>query len=97
MTIARRLSLALGFIVALMAADAAQARDVVPIHPGYRAGDIVIMTSARQLYFVLGGGRAIRYPVGVGKAGMAWHGRAYVALKRARPAWQAPPESAVTD
>jgi lipoprotein-anchoring transpeptidase ErfK/SrfK len=96
MTIARRLSLALGFIVALMAADAAQARDVVPIHPGYRAGDIVIMTSARQLYFVLGGGRAIRYPVGVGKAGMAWHGRAYVALKRARPAWQAPPEIAGT-
>ena len=92
MRLARRLSLALTFIASLFVADAAHARDMVPIHPGYRAGDIVIMTGARQLYFVLGGGQAIRYPVGVGKAGMAWHGRAYVALKRMRPAWQAPPE-----
>jgi len=92
MRLARRLSLALTFIAALFVADAVHARDMVPIHPGYRAGDIVIMTGARQLYFVLGGGQAIRYPVGVGKAGMAWHGRAYVALKRMRPAWQAPPE-----
>jgi lipoprotein-anchoring transpeptidase ErfK/SrfK len=43
---------------------------------------------------VLGDGRAIRYPVGVGKAGQAWHGRASVELKRLRPAWQAPPEIA---
>jgi len=94
MRLARRLSLALTFVAALFAAGAAQARDMVPIHPGYRAGDIVIMTGARQLYFVLGNGQAIRYPVGVGKAGMAWHGRAYVALKRLRPAWQAPPDLA---
>ena len=94
MKLARRLSLALTFVAALVVADATHARDMVPIHPGYRAGDIVIMTGARQLYFVLGGGQAIRYPVGVGKAGMAWHGRAYVALKRMRPAWQAPPELA---
>ena len=94
MTLARRLSLALGLLVALIAASAAQARDVVPFPPGYRAGDIVIMTGARQLFFALGAGRAIRYPVGVGKAGMAWRGRAHVALKRLRPAWQAPPEIA---
>jgi lipoprotein-anchoring transpeptidase ErfK/SrfK len=43
---------------------------------------------------VLGNGSAIRYPVGVGKAGMAWNGRAAVALKRRHPAWQAPPEVA---
>ena len=90
MTLARRLSLALTVLVALIAATAAHAAETVPIHPGYRAGDIVIMTGARQLYFVLGGGQAIRYPVGVGKAGMAWHGRAYVEVKRVRPAW-APP------
>ena len=94
MKLARRVFLALNFVAAFVAASAAHARDMVPIHPGYRAGDIVIMTNARQLYFVLGGGRAIRYPVGVGKAGMAWHGRASVALKRMRPAWQAPPELA---
>jgi lipoprotein-anchoring transpeptidase ErfK/SrfK len=89
---ARRLSLALGFLFALLASAVAQARDLVPFPAGYRPGDIVIMTSARQLVFALGQGQAIRYPVGVGRAGMAWHGRAHVALKRLRPAWQAPPE-----
>src|SRR5690349_6388364 len=92
MSLVRRLSLAFAFVVALIAAGAAQARDVVPFPAHYRPGDIVIVTNARQLFFVLGSGRAIRYPVGVGKAGMAWHGRAYVAVKRLRPAWQAPPE-----
>jgi len=94
MSFVHRLSLALAFAAALIAAGAAQARDLVPFPSHYRAGDIVIMTSARQLFFVLDSGRAIRYPVGVGKAGMAWHGRAYVALKRLRPAWQAPPDLA---
>jgi lipoprotein-anchoring transpeptidase ErfK/SrfK len=46
---------------------------VVPFSD-YRPGNIVIVTHARQLYFVLGQGRTIRYPVGVGRAGMAWHG-----------------------
>lgn len=89
---ARRLSLVLGICVALLAGAAAQARDLVQFPAGYRPGAIVIMTGARQLFFVLGQGQAIRYPVGVGRAGMAWHGRAYVELKRLRPAWQAPPE-----
>jgi lipoprotein-anchoring transpeptidase ErfK/SrfK len=66
----------------------------VPFGGGYRPGSIVIVTHARELYYVLGNGSAIRYPVGVGKAGMAWNGRAAVALKRLRPAWQAPPEIA---
>jgi len=87
-----RLSLVLGIVAALATAGIAQARDLVPFPSGYRPGDIVIMTNARQLFFVLDGGRAIRYAVGVGMAGMAWHGRAHVALKRLRPAWQAPPE-----
>ena len=44
-------------------------------------------TGARQLYYVLGDGQAIRYPVGVGRAGMAWHGWAFVAKKYLHPAW----------
>jgi len=68
--------------------------ELVPFGSGYGAGSIVIVTHARELYYVLGNGSAIRYPVGVGKAGMAWHGRAAVELKRLRPAWQAPPEIA---
>ena len=68
----------------------AVAREVVGFG-GYPRGTIVVKTSERRLYFVHRDGIAIRYPVGVGKAGMAWHGTAYVALKRTNPPWQAPP------
>jgi lipoprotein-anchoring transpeptidase ErfK/SrfK len=78
-----------GLLLAL--ALPALAGQVVPFREGYRRGNIVIVTHARELYYVLGHGRAIRYPVGVGKAGMAWHGRAAVADKFLRPAWRAPP------
>jgi lipoprotein-anchoring transpeptidase ErfK/SrfK len=72
----------------------ARCGEQVPFGGGYRPGSIVIVTHRRELYYVLGDGSAIRYPVGVGKAGMAWSGRAAVALKRLRPAWRAPPEIA---
>ena len=79
------------FFVILLAAIvlaplSAQAREMVPFQ-GYEPGTIVVVTSARQLYYVLGNGQAIRYPVGVGRAGMAWHGRAFVAKKYLHPAW----------
>jgi lipoprotein-anchoring transpeptidase ErfK/SrfK len=74
----------------LIVSSAAQAGEIVHFS-GYPSGDIVISTRERTLFYVLGNGRAVRYRVGVGKAGMAWHGRARVALKRIRPAWRAPP------
>ena len=83
------------FAAALLFAPAlARAGQTVPFNGGYHAGSIVIVTHSRELYYVLGNGRAIRYPVGVGKAGMAWHGRASVERKLMSPAWQAPPEIA---
>lgn len=89
MKLTRRLFAAL--LAALpFAAREAQAGQTVAFGGGYRPGAIVIVTHARQLYYVLGGGQAIRYPVGVGRAGMAWHGRAQVALKRLRPPWADP-------
>jgi lipoprotein-anchoring transpeptidase ErfK/SrfK len=75
---------------ALIAPQASFAREVVPMR-GYEAGTIVVVTGARQLYYVLGNDQAIRYPVGVGRAGMAWHGHAYVAKKLVQPAWSANP------
>ena len=81
-------------VVLLALALPARCGETVPFGGGYRAGSIVIVTHRRELYYVLGNGSAIRYPVGVGKAGMAWSGRAAVALKRLRPAWRAPPEIA---
>jgi lipoprotein-anchoring transpeptidase ErfK/SrfK len=69
----RRLFAFLIAIAALMAPLTARARDIVQFQ-GYEPGTIVVVTGARQLYYVLGRGQAIRYPVGVGRAGMAWHG-----------------------
>jgi lipoprotein-anchoring transpeptidase ErfK/SrfK len=42
------------------------------------------------LYYVLGGGQALRYPVGVGTAGMQWQGTTMISGKFVRPAWSPP-------
>jgi lipoprotein-anchoring transpeptidase ErfK/SrfK len=55
-------------------------------------GTIVVRTNQRRLYLVLGQGRALVYPVGVGRAGQQWSGRAVVESKRIRPAWAPPPD-----
>ena len=65
----------------------AQARDVVPF-PGYETGTVVIVTHRRELFYVYATGYAIRYPVGVGRAGMAWQGQARIARKLVQPAWR---------
>ena len=55
-------------------------------------GTVVVRTKDRKLYYVLGDGRAIRYPVGVGRAGKQWQGRAEVDGKHVNPAWAPPDE-----
>jgi lipoprotein-anchoring transpeptidase ErfK/SrfK len=58
---------------------------------GFSPGTIVIKTSERRLYYVLGDGTALRYPVGVGKAGQTWKGNATITGKYIKPGWR-PPE-----
>jgi lipoprotein-anchoring transpeptidase ErfK/SrfK len=76
---------------ALLAAALAHAttRDVVPL-PGFAPGTIVVKTHERRLYFVLDGYHALRFPVGVGRAGMQWTGATRVEGKYVEPAWRAP-------
>jgi lipoprotein-anchoring transpeptidase ErfK/SrfK len=50
-------------------------------------GTILVDTDARYLYYVLPGGRAIRYGVAVGEEAMAWSGVARVARMAEWPAW----------
>ena len=69
--------------------DIKHARETVRLS-GYSAGTIVIKTNERHLYYVTGEGQAIRYRVGVGKAGMAWAGQSSIDGKYISPAWQAP-------
>ena len=71
----------------------AQARgDVVSVRDSYMPGTIVIRTNERALYYFVGVGQAIRYPVGVGRIGMQWTGTALIDGKYIRPAWS-PPDS----
>ena len=82
----------LAIAIAVLAFDfsaPASAREVVHYN-GESAGTIVIKTSERRLYYVMGDGRAIRYPVGVGKAGKQWGGRTYIDGKHLQPAWSPP-------
>jgi lipoprotein-anchoring transpeptidase ErfK/SrfK len=59
---------------------------------GYSPGTIVIKTRERRLYYVLGNGKAVRYPVGVGRAGKQWTGTARISGKYLKPAWSPPEE-----
>jgi lipoprotein-anchoring transpeptidase ErfK/SrfK len=77
---------------AFVAPGSATARDVVHFDRGYSAGTVVVMTRQRRLYYVLGNGRAISYPVGVGRAGKQWAGASSIAGKYIRPDWSPPLE-----
>jgi lipoprotein-anchoring transpeptidase ErfK/SrfK len=67
----------------------AEARSIISFS-GYAAGTVVVKTGQRRLYYVLGDGRAVVYPVGVGRAGKQWSGTAYIDGKHIKPAWSPP-------
>jgi lipoprotein-anchoring transpeptidase ErfK/SrfK len=75
---------------AMAPAPALAHADMISMNQGYLPGTIVVKTRERRLYLVLGGGTALRYPVGVGRAGMQWAGTAFIDGKYIRPAWSAP-------
>ncbi len=72
----------------------ASAREVVAFDADVSPGTIIVRTSERRLYYVLGRGQAIRYPVGVGRAGQQWAGRSMISGKYVRPDWSPPPDIA---
>ena len=60
-----------------------------------RPGTIVVDTTHRYLYLVAEGGKAMRYGVGIGRAGFTWGGRGEIRLKREWPTWTPPAEMIV--
>ena len=56
------------------------------------AGTIVVDTQNTYLYYVLGGGKAIRYGIGVGREGFTWAGTKTIERKAEWPDWTPPPE-----
>jgi lipoprotein-anchoring transpeptidase ErfK/SrfK len=82
-----------GSLLALspVALSPAQARpSVVAFRGDYNPGTIVIKTNERRLYLVMPQGRAMVYPVGVGKPGKQWVGSEMINGKYRYPDW-APP------
>mgnify|MGYP003578307580 CR=1 FL=1 len=95
--LASRGTTALGFLLFACAAPfPADAKKEVSFKTSEYAGTIVIRNRERSLYFVLGGGKAFRYPVAVGKRAKQWLGSAYVKGKYVKPHW-APPEDVKRD
>lgn len=67
-------------------------RQVVRDPTRERAGTIVVDTRRHHLFLVLGNGKAIRYGVGLGRAGFEWSGRAEVRRRSVWPKWHPPEE-----
>jgi len=55
-------------------------------------GTVVIDTNNRFLYYVQGGGKALRYGVGVGRPGFEWAGVKTVSQMKEWPDWRPPAE-----
>lgn len=89
------LGLGLGIVLVVAGVSAvpapAAAREVVAYRGDYSPGTVVVRTGERRLYYVMSDGRAMRYRVGVGRAGKQWAGRTFIDGKHMRPAWSPPP------
>src|SRR5215218_4654368 len=55
-------------------------------------GTIVVDTPNTYLYYVLGGGKAVRYGIGVGREGFTWSGTQTITRKAEWPDWNPPAE-----
>ncbi len=62
----------------------------VPFKRDLKPGTILIKTGERRLYYVLPGGKAIKYGVGVGRQGFTWQGRKRISRKAEWPGWTPP-------
>jgi lipoprotein-anchoring transpeptidase ErfK/SrfK len=63
-------------------------RTEVAYSAGDAPGSIVVDTYARRLYYVMEGGRAIRYGIAVGREGLSFRGTGVIGRKAEWPSWQ---------
>lgn len=60
----------------------------VRIKRQFQPGELLILPRSHYLYYVTAPGRAMRYGVGVGKAGLEFTGTATIAVKKEWPTWR---------
>jgi lipoprotein-anchoring transpeptidase ErfK/SrfK len=67
-------------------------RQIVSYATREAPGTIIIDTPNTHLYYVLGGGQAVRYGIGVGREGFTWSGTQSITKKAEWPNWTPPAE-----
>ncbi|MDF1726844.1 MAG: L,D-transpeptidase [Sulfitobacter sp.] len=60
----------------------------VRIKRQYLPGELLVLPRSHYLYFVTAPGQALRYGVGVGKAGLDFTGTAVIQVKKEWPTWR---------
>ena len=70
-------------------------RQIVSYASREAPGTVIIDTPNTYLYYVLGGGQAVRYGIGVGRDGFTWSGVQSITRKAEWPDWTPPPEMIV--
>jgi lipoprotein-anchoring transpeptidase ErfK/SrfK len=63
-------------------------REEVAFAGDERPGSIVVDTHSRKLYLVMEGGRAMRYPIAVGRDGLSFRGAGAIGRREEWPYWQ---------
>ncbi len=64
--------------------------EVIEVKSAEKSGTIIIDSKRKTLYFVLGGGKAVRYGIAVGREGFGWTGTSHVSRKAEWPHWRPP-------
>ncbi len=67
-------------------------RETVSYDGKFKPGTIIVETEERRLYFVLPGGEAVKYGIGVGRDGFRWAGQHTITRKAEWPGWTPPVE-----
>lgn len=65
-------------------------KETVRFNDSYAPGTVIVNTTERRLYYVLPGGQAIKYGIGVGRDGFTWSGHHKVTAKQEWPDWYPP-------
>lgn len=84
------IALVQGLVTVLGTSPAEAGRKIVSISEKYELGSIVVVNSERKLYYVIGKGRALLYPVAVGTKDSQWTGQSFVQSKAVNPSWIPP-------
>lgn len=61
---------------------------LVRIKKNYQVGELLILPRSYYLYYVTAPGEAMRYGVGVGRAGLEFTGSAIIQVKKEWPTWR---------